>query len=58
MMGGALVLNCWGGVNKVEGLTVGGDNRVGKPPATVLVISVEFKHPLVIVVNGNVVVQL
>src|SRR6266851_7682662 len=56
--GGALVLNCCGGVNKVDGCTVGGDSKVGKPPATLLLMLGELTQPVVIVVNGKVVVQL
>ena len=54
---GALLLSCCGGVKKLDGFTVGAGNCVGNPPATVLVMVGEFTHPLVIEVNGNVVVQ-
>src|ERR1044072_8941263 len=57
VIGGALDLVCACGGKNVEGLTVDAGNSVGKPPATVLFTSGEFRHPLVMVVNGNVVVQ-
>ena len=57
VIGGALILVCSGGVKKVEGLTVGAGNKVGKPPATVLLTSGELTQPAVIVVNGKLVVQ-
>jgi len=51
-MGGEFVLSCCGGVNNVDGFTKGAGNCVGKPPATVLLMSGEFKHPAVIEVNA------
>ena len=56
--GGELVLNCCGAVKNVEGCTEGAGSCCGKPPATVLLTSDELTQPAVIVVNGNVVVQL
>ena len=48
-----MVLNCCGGVNNVVGLTEGAGSCVGKPPATVLLISGELTHPAVIVVKAE-----
>src|SRR6266851_3425011 len=58
VIGGATFLSCCGGVKKVDGLTEGGGNWVGKPPATVLFTSGELTHPAVIVVNGKFEAQL
>src|SRR5438132_11587152 len=56
---GALLLSCCGGVKKDDGLAEGNGSTCGKPPATVLVmVGGGGAHPLVIVANGNVVVQL
>jgi len=51
-IGGALVRSCCGGVSRVVGLTEGAGNCVGKPPATVLLMSGEFTQPAVIVVKA------
>jgi len=57
VIGGELVLSCCGGVNKDDGLTEGGGNRVGKPPATVLLMSGEFTQPAVMELNDPVVAE-
>ena len=56
-MGGAFVLSCCGGAKNVEGLTAGGGSCVGKPPATVWLMSGEFTQPAVIELNDDVVVE-
>ncbi len=56
-IGGELVLNCCDGVNNVDGLTEGAGSCMGKPPATVLLISGELTHPAVIVENEDVAVE-
>ena len=58
MLPGALLRSCWGGVKKLDGFTLGAGNCEGNPPDTVLVMSGEFTQPEVMLVNGNVVVQL
>src|ERR1051325_7447762 len=56
VIGGEFVRNCCGGVSKVDGLTAGAGSCVGKPPATVLLMSGEFTQPAVMVVNAAAVV--
>src|SRR6185503_12941596 len=51
VIGGEFALSCCGGVNSVEGLTEGAGSCVGKPPATVLLMSGEFTQPAVIELN-------
>ena len=58
LTGGALLLSCCGGVKNVEGLTEGAGSCVGNPPDTVLPTSEEFRHPVVMLVNGNEVVHV
>src|SRR5205807_2311524 len=57
VIGGELVLNCCGGVNSEEGFTVGADNSVGNPPATVLFRSGDSTQPGVIDANELLVVE-
>src|SRR5438876_9323943 len=57
VIGGELVLSCCGGVNSVNGFTEGAGSCVGKPPATVLLMSGELTHPAVIVEKADVVVE-
>ena len=61
VIGGELVFSCCGGVRNVDGLTVGGGNNVGKPPATVLFRDVktlaEFAQPGVIEEKDEVVLE-
>src|ERR1043165_1139002 len=52
VMGGELVLSCCGSVNNADGLTEGAGSCVGKPPATVLLMSGEFTQPAVIDVKA------
>jgi len=56
VIGGALARNCCGGVSKLDGLTAGAGSCVGKPPATVLLMSGELTQPAVIVVKADAVV--
>ena len=57
VIGGELVLSCCGGVSSVEGLTDGGGNSVGKPPATVEFMFGELTQPAVIEEKEDVVVE-
>src|SRR5678815_2185747 len=52
VIGGALVLSCCGGVRSDDGFTKGAGSCVGKPPATVLLMSGEFTQPAVMDVNA------
>src|SRR3954469_10735007 len=56
VIGGEFVLSCCGGVNSVEGFTVGAGNCVGKPPATVLLMVDGNTQPVVIELKVEVVV--
>jgi hypothetical protein len=57
VIGGEFVRSCCGGVNSEEGLTEGAGSCVGKPPATVLLMSGEFTQPAVIEENAPVVAE-
>src|SRR6185503_2293328 len=48
VIGGELVLSCCGGLNSVEGFAEGAGSCVGKPPASVLLMSGELTQPGVI----------
>src|ERR1044072_1031453 len=52
VIGGEFVRSCCGGVSNDDGFTDGAGNCVGKPPATVLLMSGEFTQPAVIEVNA------
>src|SRR5437667_9198856 len=56
VIGGELVRNCCGGVNSADGFADGAGSCIGKPPATVLLISGELTHPAVMVVKAPAVV--
>jgi hypothetical protein len=48
VIGGEFARSCCGGVNSDDGFTEGAGSCVGKPPATVLLMSGEFTQPAVI----------
>src|SRR5687767_4129830 len=57
VIGGELVRSCCGGLNNDEGLAEGAGSCVGKPPASVLLMSGELTHPGVIVVKAPAVAE-